>query len=155
LSDATRPARISVGADHAGWELKDALKAVIESLGLEVVDRGTNGPESVDYPDFAHRVCADVLSGDCDFGLLVCGTGFGMSIAANRHRGIRAAVCSESFGARMTRQHNDANVLCLGSRVVGAGVAEDILRVFLTTDYEGGRHARRVAKIELPAGSES
>jgi len=155
LSEATRPTRVSVGADHAGWELKDALEAVIESLGLEVVDRGTNSPESVDYPDFAHAVCADVLSGDCDLGLLVCGTGFGMSIAANRHRGIRAAVCTESFGARMTRQHNDANVLCLGARVVGGGLAEDIVRVFLATEYEGGRHARRVAKIELAPGSES
>lgn len=145
--------RVSVGADHAGWELKDALEAVLKTLDIEVVDHGTMGSDSVDYPDFAHLVAADVTSGRCQLGLLVCGTGMGMSMAANRHPGIRAAPCSESFSASMTRRHNDANVLCLGARVVGPGIAEEILRTFLSTEFEHGRHARRVSKIELDSSS--
>jgi len=140
--------RVAVGADHAGVDLKDELAALLRERGFDVEDRGTSGHGSVDYPDFAHAVCADVTSGHSELGLLVCGTGLGMSMAANRHLGIRAALCAEPFSARMSRMHNDANVLCMGARVVGAGLAEEILSVFLATAFEGGRHARRVAKIE-------
>ncbi|NOY92191.1 MAG: ribose 5-phosphate isomerase B [Deltaproteobacteria bacterium] len=143
--------RIAVGADHAGVDLKDALAQLLRERGFEVHDCGTSGHDSVDYPDFAHAVCAEVGSGRSELGLLVCGTGLGMSMAANRHAGIRAALCAEPFSARMTRMHNDANVLCMGSRVVGPGLAEEILSVFVTTAFEGGRHARRVGKIELGA----
>jgi len=144
--------RIAVGADHAGFELKRHLAERLSAAGHEVLDHGTDSAESTDYPDFAHRVAASVASGQAERGLLVCGTGVGMAIGANRHRGVRAVSCSESFTARMSRRHNDANVLCIGSRVVGAAVAEDILEAFLATEFEGGRHARRVAKLEQEAG---
>ena len=143
--------RVAVGADHAGVDLKDALAASLRGRGFEVHDCGTSGHDSVDYPDFAHAVCEDVAAGRSELGLLVCGTGLGMSMAANRHRGVRAALCAEPYSARMTRMHNDANVLCLGARVVGVGLAEEILDVFLATAFEGGRHARRVGKIEPAA----
>ncbi|MGD8860735.1 MAG: ribose 5-phosphate isomerase B [Myxococcales bacterium] len=138
-----------MGSDHAGLELKQALRPVAEELGFEVKDVGTHDTASCDYPDFAHAVARGVAAGDYRFGVLVCGTGLGMSYAANRHRDIRAALCTETFAARMSREHNDANVLCMGARVIGAGVAGDVLRAFLTSEFEGGRHARRVAKIEL------
>jgi ribose 5-phosphate isomerase B len=140
--------RIVVGADHAGYELKTALVEALEKRGYEVRDVGTDSAESVDYPDFAHQVGEAVSSGDYPLGLLVCGSGVGMSMTANKHEGVRAVVCSEPYSAAMARCHNDANVLCLGARVVGRGLAESILDVFLHSEFEGGRHARRVGKIE-------
>lgn len=138
---------IALGADHAGVGLKDKLAVTLRGLGHAIVDCGTNGPESVDYPDFAAAVCGKVATGHAHFGLLVCGTGIGMSIAANRHTAIRCALAHDVTSARLTRQHNDANVLALGARLIGEEVAIDVLRVFLDTPFEGGRHARRVAKL--------
>lgn len=135
------------GSDHAGLELKRALAAHAAERGFAVRDVGTDTTASCDYPDFAHAV-AEAVTASGDLGVLVCGTGIGMSIAANRHPGVRAALCSDTFSARMTRMHNDANVLCLGSRVVGAGLATDILDAFLDGRFEGGRHAARLAKID-------
>jgi ribose 5-phosphate isomerase B len=143
------PARIAIGADHAGYDLKLVLVQELGKLGFEIQDLGTDSLESCDYPDYGHAVSEAVEEGRADRGILVCGTGVGMSITANRHRGVRAVVCSEPFSARMSRRHNDANVLCLGARVVGAGTALDIVDAFLRTPYEGGRHARRVSKIDL------
>lgn len=136
-----------VGSDHAGLELKRELVGIAAELGYEVRDIGTHTSDSTDYPDYAHQVSSAVASGE-GLGLLVCGTGLGMSMAANRHPGVRAAVCGDVFSASMTRQHNDANVLCIGSRVVGAGLASEILKAFLNASFEGGRHERRVNKIE-------
>ena len=137
------------GSDHAGLELKEALAHVATGLGWEVRDLGTHSSESTDYPDYAHRVARAVAEGGA-LGLLVCGTGIGMSMAANRHPGVRAAVCGDVFSASMSRRHNDANVLCIGSRVVGPGLAAEILHAFLDAGFEGGRHERRVAKIDVP-----
>jgi ribose 5-phosphate isomerase B len=141
--------RVAVGADHAGFELKGALVTELAKLGFEIQDLGTDSLESCDYPDYAHAVSEAVEEGRADLGILVCGTGVGMSISANRHPGVRAVVCSEPFSARMSRRHNDANVLCLGARVVGLGTALDIVDAFLRTPFEGGRHTRRVSKINL------
>lgn len=140
--------RVLVGADHAGLSLKRALVARLEEGGHEVVDVGTHDDASCDYPDFAHAIARRVAAGE-GMGLLVCGSGVGMSMAANRHPGVRAVVCSEPYSAAMARRHNDANVLCLGARVVGAGLAEQIVDAFVAAEYEGGRHARRVAKLDL------
>jgi ribose 5-phosphate isomerase B len=139
---------VAIGCDHAGLELKEALKQALTRMSVGFVDLGTHTAASIDYPDYAHAVASGVAEGRFQFGILVCGTGLGMSMSANRHRGVRAAVCTDSYCARMARQHNDANVLCLGSRVVGLGLAEDILQAFCQTKFEGGRHAARVAKIE-------
>jgi ribose 5-phosphate isomerase B len=136
-----------VGADHAGFELKRQLVDVLRRLGDEVEDLGTDSPASVDYPDFAVAVCRRVADGQ-GRGLLVCGTGIGMAMAANKMPGIRAAVVTDAFTARLTRAHNDANVMTVGARVVGGGVAEDALRAFRDTDFEGGRHATRVGKVD-------
>jgi ribose 5-phosphate isomerase B len=136
-----------VGSDHAGLDLKRELLGVAAELDYEVVDIGTHTADSTDYPDYAHQVASAVGRGE-GLGLLVCGTGLGMSMAANRHPGVRAAVCSDVFSASMTRQHNDANVLCIGARVVGAGLAAEVLKAFLGASFEGGRHERRVGKIE-------
>ena len=143
--------KIAVGADHAGFELKQRLARGLEQQGHEVLDLGTHGTQSVDYPDFAGAVAGAVAAGRAERGLLVCGTGIGMSIRANREAGIRAAKCNDPLEARLARAHNDANVLCLGARVIDASVAEDMLALFLSTPFEGGRHAGRVAKLE-PAG---
>jgi ribose 5-phosphate isomerase B len=147
----TTKRRIVVGADHAGLQLKNELKAHLLAGGFEVDDVGTNDPASTDYPDYAHRVATAVAAGE-GLGLLVCGTGVGMSMAANRHAGVRAALCAEPFTARMTRLHNDANVLCIGARAVGGGLAQEIVDAFLGAEFEGGRHARRVSKIEPGSG---
>jgi ribose 5-phosphate isomerase B len=137
-----------VGADHAGYGLKEALARRLRDLGDEIVDLGTaNGDDSVDYPDFGEKVARAVAGGGDGLGLLVCGTGIGVSIAANKIPGVRAARVTDTFSARMAREHNDANVLCLGERVTGPGVAEDIVRAFRDTPFEGGRHQRRVDKI--------
>lgn len=141
------PALVIIGADHAGVSLKDLLAGHLRSRGIEVVDLGPHSTASVDYPDFARAVCSAVLERGA-VGVLVCGTGIGMSMTANKVPGIRAAVCALGLQARMTRLHNDANVLCLGERITGPGLAVDILDIFLDTPFEGGRHARRVDKIE-------
>lgn len=139
--------KITVGSDHAGYTLKQTVIAHLKELGVEVIDVGTDGPQSCDYPVFAHLVCKNVQDGVTPLGILICGTGIGMSMAANKHRGIRAAACSDTFSARLTRQHNDANVLCFGERVVGAGVACDLVDAFIGAEFEGGKHARRVDMI--------
>jgi len=136
--------KISIGADHGGYRLKESILALIREYGHQCIDRGTDSGQSVNYPDFADVVTNDVLSGTADRGILVCGTGIGMSMAANRKKGIRAALCQESFGARMSREHNNANVLCLGERVTGSGLAADIVRTWLETEFAGGRHLQRI-----------
>jgi len=140
---------MGVASDHAGLELKRVLASELEKRGFEVQDFGTHSSASCDYPDFAHALGQAVADGGVARGILVCGTGVGMSIAVNRHPGVRAVVCSEPLSARMSRKHNDANVLCVGARVVGTDTALDILDAFLGAEFEGGRHAGRVAKINL------
>jgi ribose 5-phosphate isomerase B len=150
--------KIAVGSDHAGFNLKEHVRAHVTAAGHEVADVGTGSPESVDYPDFAAKVARMVVRGEAERGIIICGTGIGVSMTANRFRGVRAAACTSQFAAEMTRRHNDANVLCMGERIVTPAVAERIVDVFLSTPFEGGRHARRVAKIDAstadPAGSE-
>lgn len=138
---------IAIASDHAGVALKATLKESLESLGFQVLDLGTDGPASVDYPDFAAAMAAALQTGRAARGILICGTGIGISIAANRHRHVRAALCHDATTARLCRQHNDANVLALGARVVGLEVALDCARTFLATPFEGGRHQNRVAKF--------
>lgn len=136
-----------VACDHAGIELKRTLVAELTRRGLAVRDFGTHSTDSCDYPDFAHALAKALANDDIERGLLVCGTGVGMSISVNRHVTVRAVVCSEPLSARMARKHNDANVLCVGARVVGPDTALDILAAFLDSEFEGGRHQRRVDKI--------
>jgi ribose 5-phosphate isomerase B len=138
---------VALAADHAGFELKDVLKGAIEQRGLEVLDLGTHDAGSVDYPDLADALAAALEQGRAGRGVLVCGTGIGISIAANRHRHVRAALCHDVTTATLARQHNDANVLVLGARVVGLHVAADSLAAFLDTPFAAGRHQRRVAKL--------
>ena len=144
------PPLIAIGGDHAGLPLKQALQGALAAQGHGLLDFGTNETASVDYPDFAHQVCAAVQDGRARFGVLVCGSGIGMAIAANRHRGIRAAVLHDATEARLTRAHNDANVAAFGARLVGPEVALDALKAFLSTAYEGGRHDRRLSKLLPP-----
>lgn len=139
--------RIIIGSDHGGYRLKEALKEVMEKRGIEIEDIGCDCEESVDYPDYALPVAQRVAAGEFNRGVLICGTGLGMAMAANKISGIRCAVVSDEFSARMSREHNDANVLALGERVVGPGLAETILTAWLETDFAGGRHQRRVDKI--------
>jgi ribose 5-phosphate isomerase B len=140
--------RILFASDHAGFDLKRLLTAHARSLGHEVTDVGPHSADAVDYPDFAHELSRRLAAGDADRGVLLCGTGLGMSMAANRHRGVRAALCHDAFTADAARRHNDANVLCLGGRTTGPGVALQMLEIFLSAPFEGGRHGRRVDKIE-------
>lgn len=140
---------IVLGSDHAGFRLKDELKALITSLGHTVQDVGCHCADSVDYPDYAKAACEQVLSGNADRGILICGTGVGMSIAANKIPGIRCALVHDTFTAKATREHNDSNVLALGERVIGPGVAQDIVRTWLETPFsEGERHRNRVNKVK-------
>lgn len=139
--------RVAFGADHAGFELKEHLLETARSLGHEVIDFGTDGPASVDYPDFAEAVARAVMAGRADTGVVVCSNGVGISITANKVPGIRCALCHSSWGAARARQHVDANMLALGGWEVGRGVADDILTAFLGNTFEGGRHERRVAKL--------
>ena len=139
--------RLAFGADHAGWRLKDALAAKARTAGYEITDVGTGSDDSVDYPDFASAVARCVAGGDADLGVIICGTGIGVAMTANKVAGVRAAVVHDDFTAYYSREHNDANVVCIGARVVGAGVAESALATFLRTDFAGGRHAPRVSKI--------
>ena len=137
--------KIFIGADSAGYQLKDEVRDYLIAKGYSVCDMGTNSAESCHYPEFAHKVCSAVGEDlDGSFGILICGTGIGMSMAANKHRGIRAALCSDTYSARMTRAHKDANVLCMGARVIGSCLALDIVDAFLGAEFEGGRHKIRV-----------
>lgn len=138
---------IAIGSDHAGFQYKQDVKAYLENKGLQLKDYGTYSEDSVDYCDFGFAVGQAVAGGECDKGLLFCGTGVGMSISANKVRGIRAAVCSEPFSAKLSREHNDSNVLALGSRVIGIDLAKMIIDTWLEAEFEGGRHGRRVGKI--------
>ena len=140
--------KIVVGCDHAGFAIKGAVIEHVRSKGYEVVDVGTNSKDSCHYPIFADAACKKILSGECDLGILICGTGIGMSIAANKHKGIRAACCSDVFSARLTKEHNDANVLCFGERVIGVGTAIDLVDAFLDAEYmNSGNHVTRVAML--------
>jgi len=142
---------VAVAADHAGFPLKEILKGELAARGFKVLDLGTDGPASVDYPDYADRLADGLKRGEAKRGVVVCGTGIGISIAANRHPHVRAALCHDATSARLARQHNDANVLALGARVIGEEVARECLRVFLDTPFEGGRHEKRVAKLSRSA----
>lgn len=144
--------KIALGNDHAATALKNDIAEYLKENGIEYIDCGTDGSASVDYPDYAEKTCLEVLSGSADRGILICGTGVGMSIAANKLPGIRAACCSDTYSVKYTRMHNDANALCFGARVVGTGLARELVHTFITTDYEGGRHALRVAKIAALEG---
>ena len=140
---------IVIASDHAGVELKADVVDLVRSNGVDIRDLGPADTTSVDYPDFAHAVARSVETGEARMGILICGTGIGMSLAANRHPGVRAALCHDAFTAEMARRHNDANVLCLGARVTGAGVALQMVEIFLATAFEGDRHQRRVDLIEI------
>lgn len=147
--------RIAFSADHAGYILKNELIALAREKGFEVLDLGVNDGNSVDYPDMADALAAVLAMGRAEIGVIVCGSGIGISMAANRHRHIRAALCHDVTTARLAREHNDANVLALGARTTGIAVARDCLETFLATPFEGGRHARRVAKLgRLPVAGE-
>jgi ribose 5-phosphate isomerase B len=141
---------VALAADHGGYELKEQLKGELQSLNVPILDLGTNSLQSVDYPDYAEAMAAVIRGGVAAFGVLVCGTGIGISIAANRHPEVRAALVHDAFSARLARQHNDANVIVFGGRTIGIEIAKDCLKVFLATEFEGGRHARRVAKMSIP-----
>lgn len=138
---------IAIGSDHGGYELKEHVKKHLVENGVEVKDFGTFSEASVDYPDCAKPVCEAVISGEAERGILLCGTGIGISIAANKYKGIRAALCSDVYSATMAKQHNDANILCLGGRVTGRELAFMIVDTWLKTEFEGGRHAERIKKI--------
>ena len=138
---------LAIACDHGGYELKREIIAHLEKRGVAYMDFGCDSTESVNYPDYARKLCASIKRGDCYRGILVCGTGIGMSIAANKHKGIRAACASDTFSVKYTRLHNDANVLCLGGRVVGAGLAMEMVDLFVDTEFEGGRHQTRVDMI--------
>lgn len=137
-----------IASDHAGIAIKPDVIAMLRSLGNEVVDLGPLNDDRVDYPDYAHKLCFEVLANEGTHGILICGSGIGMSLAANKHHGIRAALCHDAYTAEMARAHNDANVLCFGQRIVGLGVIESMLKAWCSTAFEGGRHALRVEKIE-------
>ena len=139
--------KVAIGCDHGGFDLKELVRSALEGLGHTVEDKGCFSRDSVDYPDLADAVCALVEQGDCERGILICGSGIGMSMAANRRPAIRAALCQELYTARMSREHNDANVLCLGARIIGPGMAEEIVRTWMTTEFAGGRHQKRIAKF--------
>ncbi len=142
--------KIFIATDHAGVAIKPQVIEMLVDLGYEdVVDLGPSDDSRVDYTDFAHKLCDNVLANEGSQGVLICGTGIGMSLSANKHKGIRAALCHDAYTASMARAHNDANVLCFGQRVVGLGTIESILKAWKTTKFEGGRHAQRVAKIEI------
>ena len=140
---------IVIASDHAGIDLKSRILEVVRGEGHEVHDLGPTDSNSVDYPDFGHKVATTVIAGEAQTGILICGTGIGMSMTANRHPGVRAALCHDAFTAEMARRHNDANVLCIGARSTGPGVAEQMAQIFLETPFEGGRHQRRVDLIEI------
>ena len=137
----------AIGSDHGGYELKQAVMAHLKERGVEFRDYGTFSTDSCDYPDYGEAVGRAVASGECERGIVICGTGIGISLAANKVKGIRCALCSEPYSAELTRRHNDANMLALGARVIGPELAKSIVRTFLTTEFEGGRHERRIAML--------
>ena len=137
-----------IASDHAGYALKEKIKAYLEEQGHKVIDCGTNSEDSCDYPVFAKALCKEINDKNAERGILVCGTGIGMSMAANKVKGIRAALCSDYFSAKFTRAHNDANVMCLGARVMGEGLALELVDIFLNTPFEGGKHLRRIDMFE-------
>ena len=139
--------KITIGSDHAATALKEEVKKVLAEFDAEIKDVGTFGTDRVDYPDIAEKVCADVTSGAADRGIVLCGTGLGISIAANKIKGIRCALCGDVYSAKMSREHNNANVLAMGGRVLGFGLAGEIVRAWMTTDFAGGRHQQRIDKI--------
>jgi ribose 5-phosphate isomerase B len=139
--------KIAIGCDHGGLEHKNAIVEHLKNRGFDVEDFGIYEQVSVDYPDIAKKVCQSIVNKDNERGILVCGTGIGMSLAANKFKGIRAAVCSEHFSAKYTRLHNDSNILCLGGRVIGIGTALELVDLFVDTEFEGGRHQNRINKI--------
>ena len=140
---------IIIGSDHAGFDLKEACRSFLEGLaGYNVEDAGVHTRDSADYPDIAHKVSEAVSAGEFTRGILICGTGLGMSMVANRHQGVRAALCHDLYTARLSRAHNDANLLCMGGRVIGVGIALEMVELFLKTPFEGGRHQRRIDLFE-------
>ena len=139
---------IALASDHGGFEIKEAIKAYLQEKEIAFIDYGTNSTESVDYPVYAKKVCESIQNGESRLGILCCGTGIGMSIAANKQKGIRAAVLSDEFSAEMTRRHNDANVLCLGGRIINSEKAVKLAEIFINTPFEGGRHSNRVEMFE-------
>lgn len=143
---------IAVASDHAGFHYKEQVKTLLTKMQVPFTDFGTATPDSVDYPDFAHAAAEAVSSGVCEMGIIVCGSGIGVSIVANKHTGVRAAACESVTAAGLARRHNDANVLCFGERLVGWGVAEEMILTFLHTNFEAGRHTRRVEKIHSLTG---
>ena len=138
---------VVIGSDHGGFELKNIILKYLEDKGIDVIDVGTYSEDSVDYPDIADKLCEKITDGTCEKGILVCGTGIGMNMCANKHKGIRAAQCHDTFSAKMTIQHNNANVLTMGGRVVGSELAKEIVNEFLTNEFLGGRHETRVNKM--------
>ncbi|MGE4352805.1 MAG: ribose 5-phosphate isomerase B [Oscillospiraceae bacterium] len=138
---------IALGSDHGGFKLKGEVMKYLDEKGIDYKDYGTYSEDSCDYPVYAEKVARAIVSGECERGILICGTGIGISIAANKVKGIRAALCSDCFSAEMTRRHNDANILAMGGRVLGVGLALKIVETFLNTSFDGGRHARRIALI--------
>ncbi|MBC2721597.1 ribose 5-phosphate isomerase B [Desulfosporosinus sp.] len=147
--------KVALGADHGGFELKETIRRHLETQGIEVQDFGTHSRDSVDYPKYGFAVGSAIIKEKADLGIVVCGTGLGISMAANKIPGIRAAVCSETFSARMAREHNNANILALGARVIGVGLALDIVDIFLKTEFTGGRHALRISLIsDIERGEE-
>ncbi|MFZ4619173.1 MAG: ribose 5-phosphate isomerase B [Bacteroidota bacterium] len=143
---------IAIASDHAGYRYKENVKLLLTQLKQEFKDFGAHSGESVDYPDIAHAASEAVSSGECELGIFVCGSGIGVSIVANKHKGVRAAACESVTAAELSRKHNNANVLCFGERLVGWGVAEDMIKIFLSTNFEAGRHTRRVEKIHSLTG---
>ena len=142
---------IAIACDHGGYELKLLLRGTLEDKGYQVLDLGTDGPESVDYPDFGFKLAEAIRDGKVSKGVLICGSGIGISISANRYIDVRAALVHDALGAKLSRQHNDANVICFGGRMIGPELALDCLNIFLSTEFEGGRHARRVDKLSNPS----
>jgi ribose 5-phosphate isomerase B len=140
---------IAIGSDHAGLDLKKDVIALLKEFGHESTDYGTDTPQSVDYPDFGEKVAMDVAAGKSDRGILICGTGIGMSIVANKFRNIRAALCNDLFSAKMSRLHNNANILVMGGRIIGKDLAKEIVRTWIDTPFDGGRHVNRLKKISL------
>ncbi|MFA6457707.1 MAG: ribose 5-phosphate isomerase B [Bacteroidota bacterium] len=143
---------LAIASDHAGFHYKEKVKALLKQMNIEFKDFGTMTTDSVDYPDFAHAASEAISTGACDQGIFVCGSGIGVSIVANKHKGVRAAACESVTAAELSRRHNNANVLCFGERLVGWGVAEEMIKVFLQTNFEAGRHTRRVEKIHSLTG---
>jgi len=139
--------KIAIAADHAGFEEKEKVKKTLDEIGVEYTDMGTNSPDSVDYPDYARKVGEAVAAGEFDKGILVCGSGTGMAIAANKYSGVRAAPCHDDLTAEMSRRHNDLNVLCLSADLLGEKLIHRMVEIWLTTPFDGGRHARRIEKI--------